>query len=185
MEKAITRAHTVRERGEEIQQTRAAQEGAHQTAARVRRTGWGRERFLESRQGSHRHKWKPVSQIRAALDEEWRLRWVKKRAAARTAVAWWNAWGSQPLRLYRGLRKAEATALFLMRSEVIGLKDWLTRVGVPNVIRRCDCGYPAQTVRHVLLQCPLHNHEDMLREVRTQELDELLSQEKSAQAAAR
>ena len=57
------------------------------------------------------------------------------------------------MRLYRGLRKAEATALFLMRSEVIGLKDWLTRVGVPNVIRRCDCGYPAQTVRHVLLQC--------------------------------
>ena len=43
------------------------------------------------------------------------------------------------MRLYRGLRKAEATALFLMRSEVIGLKDWLTRVGVPNVIRRCDC----------------------------------------------
>src|SRR5947209_3859200 len=72
-----------------------------------------------------------------------------------------------------------------MRSEIIGLKDWLTRVDVPNVIRRCDCGYPAQTVRHVLLQYSLHNREDMLREARTQELDKLLSQEKSAQAAAR
>jgi len=89
------------------------------------------------------------------------------------------------LHLYRGLKKAEATALFLMHSEVIGLKDWLTRVGIPNVIPRCDCGYPAQTVRHVLLQCPLHNREDMLREARTQELDKLLSREKSAQAAAR
>ena len=37
----------------------------------------------------------------------------------------------------------------------------------------------------MLLQCPLHNREDMLREARTQELDELLSQEKSARAAAR
>ena len=185
MEKAITRARTVRERGEEIQRTRAAQEGARRTAARARGTGRGRERFLEPRQGRHRHKWKPVSQIRTALEEEWRLRWIEKRAAARTAVAWRNAWGSQPLRLYRGLRKAESTALFLMRTEVIGLKDWLTRVGVPNVIPRCDCGYPAQTVRHVLLQCPLHNREDMLREARTQELDELLSREKSARAAAR
>ena len=72
-----------------------------------------------------------------------------------------------------------------MCSEVIGLKDWPTRVGVANVIRRCNCGYPAQTVRHIHLQCPLHKCEDLLREVRTQELDELLSQKKSAQAATR
>ena len=72
-----------------------------------------------------------------------------------------------------------------MRSEIIGLKDWLTRIGVPNMIRRCDCNYPAQTVRHILLQCPLYNRENMLREAGTQELDRLLSQEKSAQAAAR
>jgi hypothetical protein len=63
----------------------------------------------------------------------------------------------QPVHLlYDGLLKHEATALFLLRTEVLGLNAWLASVGVPGIDKRCSCGWPAQTVRHILLFCPNH-----------------------------
>jgi len=63
----------------------------------------------------------------------------------------------QPVHLlYDGLLKHEATALFLLRTEVLGLNAWLASVGVPGIDKRCTCGWPAQTMRHILLFCPNH-----------------------------
>lgn len=55
-----------------------------------------------------------------------------------------------------GLRKHEATALFLLRTELLGLNAWLASIGFPDIDKRCGCGWPSQTVRYTLLFCPTH-----------------------------
>jgi len=100
----------------------------------------------------------PVS-AQKALDRwtnlEWRRRWTHK--IGRQKAATWKTDWMQPVHLlYDGLLKHEATALFLLRTEVLGLNAWLASVGVPGIDKRCTCGWPAQTVRHILLFCPNH-----------------------------
>jgi hypothetical protein len=41
--------------------------------------------------------------------------------------------------LYDSFTKAEATALFPVRTEVIGLRSWLASVGVPGILPQCNC----------------------------------------------
>ncbi len=43
----------------------------------------------------------------------------------RSETTWTELWERRPPRLYDGLTKAQATALFLMRTEAIGLNKWL------------------------------------------------------------
>jgi hypothetical protein len=74
------------------------------------------------------------------------------------------------------LTKAEATALFLIRTKVIGLNAWLTAVQVPGVFPACPCGWHAQTVRHVLLYCARHERTDLLRKYRLERLEDILQQ---------
>src|SRR3954452_21201433 len=78
--------------------------------------------------------------------------------------------------LYEGLSKAEATALFLMRTEVLGLNAWLASVQVPDILPRCPCGWNAQTVRHVLIHCPLLNRTDLITQTQSESLTEILTQ---------
>ena len=86
---------------------------------------------------------------------EWKQRWTRK-SARQKATTWKSDWAQPVHQLYDGLHKHEATALFLLRTEVLGLNVWLASVGVPGVDKQCSCGWPAQTVRHVLLFCPNH-----------------------------
>lgn len=94
-------------------------------------------------------------------------------------------WSTKPLHLCDGLDKAEATALFLLRVELIGLNQWLEFVGVPDISRRCASGWPAQTVRHTLLHCPLHQRGELRTRLTLERLEEILSRQASARAAAR
>lgn len=65
-----------------------------------------------------------------------------------SAATWRTPWTQDPRKLYAGLSKAESTALFLMRTEVIGLNAWLAAIQVPGVTPTCPpCGWQAQTVR--------------------------------------
>jgi len=90
----------------------------------------------------------------AWTNHEWKKRWV------RAAEATWNTpWEMSPLTLYDNLPKHQATALMLLRTEVIGLNAWLASIQVPDVLPRCDCGWHAQTVRHVLLHCPKYGQQ--------------------------
>ena len=50
------------------------------------------------------------------------------------------------MELYDGLMKAEATALFLLWTEVIRLNIWLLLVFIPDILPRCECGWRAQIV---------------------------------------
>jgi hypothetical protein len=76
--------------------------------------------------------------------------------------------------LYAGLSKAEATTLFLMRTEVISLNAWLAAVRVPSVFPACSYGWHAQTVRHVLLHYTRHDRSDLLRKCGSGRLKDIL-----------
>jgi hypothetical protein len=62
------------------------------------------------------------------------------------------------LKLHEGLKKRDSALLVQLRTEKIGLKDFLFRRKVPDVANsRCECGARRQTVVHVLLHCRTHN----------------------------
>jgi len=86
---------------------------------------------------------------------EWKRRWTHK-VGRQKATTWKTDWMLSAHQLYEDLHKHEATALFLLHTEVLGLNAWLASVEVPDVDKRCPCGWPAQTVRHILLFCPTH-----------------------------
>jgi hypothetical protein len=66
-------------------------------------------------------------------DLTWKQRW-EKTAQGKRASTWHTPWGTPTIPLYKGLNKAEATALFLLRVEVLGLNAWLTSVQVPDIL---------------------------------------------------
>jgi hypothetical protein len=58
------------------------------------------------------------------------------------------------LQLHQGLTKRESALLIQLRTEKIGLNDFLFNRRVPDVTSsRCECGERRQTVAHVLLRC--------------------------------
>jgi hypothetical protein len=72
-----------------------------------------------------------------------------------------------------------------MRTEVIGLNAWLTTIQVPDKTPRCVCGWVAQTVRHVLIHCPLYERAELFIACGTESLYEILGRPGCAQHAAR
>ena len=95
----------------------------------------------------------PRKTIERAAKAAQKARW-EQAARDGSATTWKTSWKTQPLKLYDGLPKHEATALLLLRTEVIGLNGWLASINVPGIDRRCTCGWAEQTVRHVLIHCP-------------------------------
>src|SRR5207248_8486622 len=104
---------------------------------------------------------------------------------SQTASTWQTPWGLKVTKLYNGLMKVEATALFLLCTEVIGLNAWLASVRVPDILPLCTCGWRAQTVRHVLLHCPLYERTSLIRQAQTESLPAILSQLAGAHAVAK
>ena len=57
------------------------------------------------------------------LQGEWKRRWESQAAKPhRHAPTWKEGWSSQSTWIYDGVRKHVATAIFLLRSEVLGLR---------------------------------------------------------------
>ena len=93
--------------------------------------------------------------IDAFFTAEWEKRWRNYAASTNSrATTWKGEWARPPLSLYEGLRKHEATALFLLRTEVMGLRAWLAKIGVPDANPACHCGAAKQTLDHILAFCP-------------------------------
>jgi Reverse transcriptase (RNA-dependent DNA polymerase)/Endonuclease-reverse transcriptase len=142
---------------------------------------------IQRRQNARReqhHQWKSTTLLSRWAEREWQKIWQTK-ARGRKATTWQTPWTKQAITLYKGLSKAESTALFLMRVEVIGLNAWLASVQVPGILPRCACGWQAQTVRHVLLHCPQYNRGDLIQAAQSESLYNILSQPKSARHAAK
>ena len=99
------------------------------------------------------------------MDQDWRQRWInedRRHSSRHRATIWNTPWSQDTRMLHAGLPKEEATALFLMRTEVIGLNAWLASIQVPGVSAARACGWHAQTVRHILLHCSLYDRRELL-----------------------
>jgi len=127
---------------------------------------------------------------KSTIDEwaelEWKRRWQRK-AKNRREATWNTPWEQSTLKLYSDLPKHQASALFLLRTEVIGLNGWLASINVPGIDAKCGCGWATQTVQHVLSICPLYTagRADLVRRTGTEGMGRLLSTPEKAQATAR
>ena len=90
---------------------------------------------------------------------EWKRRWLQI-ARNKEAATWKTPWGQGTVKLYSDLPKHQATALFLLRSEVIDLNGRLASINVPGIDARCSCGWRTQSGQHVLMMCPLYSNEE-------------------------
>ena len=105
------------------------------------------------------------------------------QARGARAVAWSTPWGVITQGLQEGLTKAENTMATLLRTGIIGLKDWLYWVGVLVGSLRCECSWPRQTPKHVILACPLHtNRKAMLLAAGIENYNTLLLTKKGLKA---
>jgi hypothetical protein len=110
---------------------------------------------------------------------------LQDKAQNKHAAVWQDQAAKFRLLLYAGLDKATATALFLLRTEVIGLIATLASVGVPGILPQCPCGHPAQTVKHIIIYCPQQDRSLLPPELQTLQFPGLLCSPKSAKAVAR
>src|SRR6266576_5464 len=73
-----------------------------------------------------------------------------------------NTIGGKDLRALKRLIKAENTIVILLRLGIIGLKDWLYWVGVLVGNLRCKYSWPRQTLKHIILSCPLYTNQEAM-----------------------
>ena len=60
-----------------------------------------------------------------------------------------------PVQIHQNLSRAQSSIAIQIRSEHIGLNSYLYRRKVPGVDSpKCQCGYPTQNVRHMVMTCP-------------------------------
>ena len=70
------------------------------------------------------------------------------------------------LTYWKGLRKATTSVLIQLRTGIIGLAEYLSKIKRSDS-PRCQCDLGNQSVKHVLLECPL------LKELRSEMVEEL------------
>ena len=92
-------------------------------------------------------------------------RCVRARAKGAWALSWEASPSGQALRrlepvpregvldIHSGLAKPHSSILTQLRTGMIGLANYLHRIGAAET-NRCSCGPTVQSVRHVLLECP-------------------------------
>ena len=129
----------------------------------------------------------PTKTLEKGLQQDWKIHWERKAQERQEGYqpATWAPWIPPDISLYNGLTKAEATALFLLRTEVLGLRAWLAGIGVPGVIPRCDCNWPAETATHVIFHCPQYSREALQPYLPIQRLPACLAHQRTAQAIAK
>jgi hypothetical protein len=128
------------------------------------------------------------------LEETWKVRWTKYQQQTREGVndnklsaAVRTAW-TRGLRTKENLTRAESTVATLLRTEHIGLNDYLCRRRVPGYLQPdCECGWPRQTPKHIILFCPTHRtgRAEMLSEAKTTDYTKLLSTEAGLRAVTK
>jgi hypothetical protein len=95
------------------------------------------------------------------LEETWKARWIRYQQQTCTvandkklSVAVRATW-IPGLRMKENWARAESTVATLLRTEHIGLNDYLCRRRVPGYLKPdCYCGWPRQTPKHIILFCP-------------------------------
>ena len=91
-------------------------------------------------------------------EREWIADW-KKETKGRATYRHTPRPTKKVLQLHKGLTKRESALLVQLRTEKIGLNDFLFNRNVPGISSSsCDCGERRQTVAHVLLRCKTHRN---------------------------
>ena len=124
------------------------------------------------------------SLLREWLDIKWAKHW-KAQGRNKPGTTWSEAWQRRPGRLYDGLTKPQATALFLLRTEAIGLNKWLATRRVPGIDKSCPCGFREQSVYHVIFRCPRHDMIAIRQRLRAEDVATALGDPVSAGQVAR
>ena len=113
-------------------------------------------------------------QVQAAYNEAWKRRWEKQLQQERrnrsTAKA--TPWNPGTRFLHAHLNKAQSTIATLIRTENIGLADYLYRRRIPGYDSpACSCGWQRQTPKHILLFCPKweDGREAMIADAKTED----------------
>ena len=84
---------------------------------------------------------------------EWRNNW-EMETRGRTTFKHTPCPTHKVLRIHHGLKKWQSAILIQMRTEKIGIRDFLWKRKVPGLDDPgCDCGEGRQTVGHVLMRC--------------------------------
>jgi ribonuclease HI len=88
-------------------------------------------------------------------EKAWMDKW-RKETKGRATYRHTPVPTKKTLQLHEGLSKRESALLVQLRTEKIGLKDFLFQRKVPDVPSpRCECGERRQTVVHILLRCSM------------------------------
>jgi len=97
----------------------------------------------------------------------WETSW-QQETKGRSTFRHTPAPSKKVLQLHKGLTKRQSAILVQLRTENIGLRDFLFRRKVPDILDpMCNCQEGRQTVRHILLTCR------KLQDVRKQKLGHL------------
>jgi hypothetical protein len=126
-------------------------------------------------------------------DQEWASRWQSYQEKARTdrhalTAAQASHWESKQHHFHKGLLKAESTVATLLRTEHIGMNDYLCQRGVPGYESPlCICGWSRQRVKHILLFCPrfARDRDKMIQEAGTSDCATLLSTPRGLRAVVK
>ena len=132
--------------------------------------------------------------VKRELEETWKARWTRYQQQAREgandsklSAAVRTMW-TRGLRTKENLTRAESTVATLLRTEHIGLNDYLCQRRVPGYLKPdCECGWPRQTPKHIILFCPTHTtgRAEMLSEAKTTDYTKLLSTEAGLRAVTK
>lgn len=137
-----------------------------------------------------------IKELKGRSQEKWRNRWNEHRGRTQryyTAAQpkLWNAASTQdkeepqsqlqtsnPYNIHGGLTRAQSSVITQLRTEHIGFREYLRRRRVPEVDnKKCQCGYPSQNVKHMLLYCPgwAKGRGGWLRKARSKDIQSLLN----------
>ena len=104
---------------------------------------------------------------RKEADNMWETSWQHETKGG-TTFRHTPAPSKKVLQLHEGLTKRQSAILVQLRTEKIGLRDFLFRRKVPDILDpMCNCQEGRKTVRHILLTCR------KLKNVRKQQLGHL------------
>ena len=92
----------------------------------------------------------------------------------------------RPLKHHNHLSKAQSAIATQVRTEKIGLRAFLSSRNVPEITPECDCGWPKQTAKHIILYCPsIAGRTQMLQEAGTTDYIQLTTHPPAVRALTR
>ena len=120
------------------------------------------------------------------LKEHWDRYWEKERQGKQTPI-WLPLAKETGASLRKDLPRPVQSIITQLRTHAIGLNGYLARRRVPGISPECECKQAKQSIKHILLFCPLNTQgrAHMLLAAGTSDFNTLLTTKKGVQEAAK